>query len=111
MNDSGAKAAEQMSVEELSEQLSQEVGECYFSDLEAHIKRGAVLQVSSDLQLLDVAVAVASDDAVSVQEWIGDAKLTSPSSEAVSEWQSNPDAQFRVVIVRPYVLVQPLGSA
>lgn len=95
----------------LRERLQSEIGPCLASDLLAHIKRGAVVVVDAELQLLDVAIAVAKDDAATVQGWIASARLKNPTQEQIETWEKSPNLPFVSVIVRPYVLVQELGRA
>lgn len=96
---------------ELHERLQGEMGLCFFSDLKSHIERGVVLVVSDALDLLNVGVAVASDNAKAVTGWIEQEHLAHPSPSQVEVWRAENTLQFRVVIVRPYVLVQPMKSA
>lgn len=96
---------------ELQAQLEKEVGPCLASDLMAHLERDAVVIVSDDLQLIHAALAVAEDDADSVQHWITQAKFRKPTEAERETWKSQPQIPFKSVIVRPYVLVQPIPVA
>lgn len=73
-----------------------------------HAKRSAVIVVAEPLELLDVAVAIARDDAVLVQNWISRQLISKPSSEQLSRWNENPAQRFQSIIVQPYVVVQEL---
>jgi hypothetical protein len=110
-DESEERSALPLTQTELHERLQGEVGLCFFSDLSAHIERGVVLVVDDALDLVNVAVAVASDDAQAVTTWIEQARMAHPSPNQVEVWRVENSLQFRVVIVRPYVLVQPLKSA
>uniref|UniRef100_UPI00286E4770 DUF2288 domain-containing protein n=1 Tax=Chamaesiphon sp. VAR_69_metabat_338 TaxID=2964704 RepID=UPI00286E4770 len=76
--------------------------------LKPHIQKDAVILVTPDLDLLDVAVAIASDNTQSVQHWIGEQLLVKPSPAILSRWNSNPDRKFQATIVQPYVLVKEI---
>lgn len=97
--------------EKLREQLASEIGSCVSSDLHAHLTRDVVLVVAPELQLLDVATAVATDDPPTVQGWIRAAQLRKPTQQEFSLWSQEKALPFRVVIVRPYVLVQVVSPS
>ena len=92
------------------ERLAENIGTCYFSDLRAHVDRDVVIVVANDLDLLDVARAVARDEAETVRGFIAAEKLRKPSMEQIQRWKSDDRLTFRSVIVRPYVLVQTLTN-
>lgn len=110
-DESDGRPALHLTQTELHERLQEEVGVCFFSDLSAHIERGVVLVVDDALDLVHVAVAVASDDAPAVTGWIEQTRLAHPTPNQVEAWRGENTLEFQVVIVRPYVLVQPLKSA
>lgn len=93
----------------LRERLQSEIGPCLASDLQAHVKRGAVVVVDRELPLLEVALAVALDNTAEVQGWISQGRLKTPSIEQIALLEKAPELPFLSVIVRPYVLVQELG--
>ena len=62
--------------------------------------------VDARLALVEVAVAVASDDGARVEQWMDAGQLTKPTEEQVAAWQDETDDRFTVVIVQPYVLAQ-----
>jgi hypothetical protein len=92
----------------LRERLASEIGICQASDLQAHVKRGAVIVVAEQLDLLEAALAVATDSTASVQSWIATAKLHAPTADTVRAWEASPAEPLRSVIVSPFVLVQTL---
>lgn len=71
-----------------------------------HWERGAVIVVSQDLALPDVAQHVVNDDTESVQEWIQKGELARPTDQDVLNWDQIDGKQFLFVIVQPYVLIQ-----
>ncbi len=96
--------------EKLRAQLQSELGICHRSDLEAHINRDAVVIVADEIKLLEAGLAVAEDDAESVGYWISQGKFAKPSANQLEGWKTKPLAQFRSLIVRPYVLIQALPA-
>lgn len=92
--------------DELRAHLSNEVHRVDWKPLAAHAKRGGLVLVDPRLDLVEVAVAVATDDSQRVQEWMEVRQLTKPTDEQISAWQGESGARFTVVIVQPYVLAQ-----
>ncbi len=95
-------------MENLREQLTELIDEAELEWLKPHIQKDAVILVTPDLDLLDVAVAIASDNTQSVQHWIGEQLLVKPSSAILSRWNTNPHQKFQATIVQPYVLVKEI---
>ena len=92
--------------DELRARLSNEVHRVDWQPLAAHAKRGGLVLVDPSLDLLAVAVAVASDDSASVRAWMAADRLAKPTEAQISGWEGDPDDRFTVVIVQPYVLAQ-----
>lgn len=93
----------------LRERLREEILDCPWSDLAPHEKRGAVIVVTQELSLLDVAVEVALDRTSNVEKWLGQGKISRPDKALLSRWDRTPDKPFRFLIVQPYVLIQELS--
>ena len=92
--------------DELRARLSHEVHRVDWKPLSAHAKRGGLVLVEPTLDLLAVAVAVATDDSASVRTWMAAERLTKPTEAQIASWECDPDDRFTVVIVQPYVLAQ-----
>ncbi len=71
-----------------------------------HVKRDALVVVNPQLDLLDVGVAIASDNVSSIQHWISEALIYKPSPEQISDWNQNSTKTFDTIIVDPFVVVQ-----
>lgn len=71
-----------------------------------HVERQSVVIVAQDLNLVEVGLKIAEDDATSVQDWIKKDLLTRPSSTQIRAWEQNPGKRFATLIVQPYVLIQ-----
>lgn len=78
----------------------------FWIDLKDHQERNAIIIVDESLDLVEVANAVAGDDAKIVQGWIVSGKLTRPTPEQLAAWNAMQAKEFRFVIAQPYVLVQ-----
>ena len=64
------------------------------------------MQAKADL--LDVALAIASDDLDQVTEYIDAGQIFRPSLAQLADWCVDPSTRFQVVILQPYVLAQPI---
>jgi hypothetical protein len=93
-------------MQDLRTQLAENVDEAQLEWLKPHIQRDVVVVVNSQLNLLDVGVAIARDDVLSVQHWISEQLLHKPFPDELAEWNSNQTKRFQALIVEPYVLVQ-----
>lgn len=89
----------------MREQLAASMGPIQFSDLRAHLARGAVIEVSSALDLLDVGEAVAKDDKPRVEAWIQKGLVGKPSLETIERWSKLEGSPFTALVVQPFVLV------
>lgn len=93
-------------MEDLRTQLAKNIDEAELEWLKPHIQKDVVIIVDFDLDLLDVGVAIASDNTQSIQHWIGEQLLFKPSSEILARWNANPDRKFQAIIIQPYILVK-----
>jgi hypothetical protein len=97
-------------VENLREELEKSLDEAEWEWLMPHAQRDVVVVVDPALDLLDVGVAIASDNAKSVEHWIGEALIGKPSPEQLVEWAGDRTRRrFKALIVQPYVLVQDVA--
>ena len=96
----------------MRQRMAETLGEVLWSDLHTHAARDVVIIVADELDLLDVGVAVASNDVAAVDAWIGAGKLTKPTAADLARWPLEPSARFMSLIVAPYVLIRrPKGPA
>ena len=93
---------------DLRAELAELIDQAEWEWLLPHAKRDAVVVVDATLDLLDVGVAIASDNVTAVQHWISEQQLYKPSPEQLANWGSDQSHRFNALIVQPYVLVQDL---
>lgn len=93
-------------MEDIRARLKENLDVAQWDWLIPHVKRDALVVVTPQLDLLDVGVAIASDNVSSVQRWISEALIYKPSPEQVSEWNQNSTKKFDAIIVDPFVVVQ-----
>ena len=89
--------------EALHKKLSSEVGVASWDALAPHAERGALFWVDQSLDLADVGMSLALDDAASVKAWheaalFLPAALTPPADFAA----------FRFLIIQPFVIATPM---
>ncbi|MGF1488454.1 MAG: DUF2288 domain-containing protein [Prochloraceae cyanobacterium] len=92
-------------MQEIKSQLEEELADIEWSDLMPHAQRDALIVVNESLNLVDVGVAIASDNVGVVQNWISQGLIQKPSSEQLGAWNINPNKKFSTLIVQPFVLV------
>ena len=93
---------------ELRAELEKDLDEAQWEWLIPHVKRDSVLIIAKELNLVDVGIAIASDNLLSVQHWISEQLIQKPSETQLSDWNSDPQKRFNTLIVQPYVLIQEL---
>ena len=93
---------------DLREKLNKDIADISWQELLPHAKRDAVIIVNSELDISDVAVAIAQDNTTSVQSWIASQSITKPTANQLSQWNDNPQKQFTALIVQPFVVVQEI---
>jgi hypothetical protein len=98
-------------MQDLRAELETMVDEAAWEWLMPHAQRDAVVIVTTGLDLVDVGVALASDDVTAVQRWISEQLIYKPTSEQLADWGSDRTHRFNALIVQPYVLVQDLAES
>ena len=92
--------------EALRLKLTELMGTVFFSDMRAHLERDAVVVISPELALIEVAIAVANDAASLVEGWIRDGSMRKPSLGERTSWPNDEGRTWLAVVVQPFVLVQ-----
>lgn len=93
---------------DLRVELQAAIDEAEWNWLEPHARRDSLILVAADLDLVDVAVAIANDNTLHVQHWIAEALIQKPSPHQLSDWTLEQHKRFHALIVQPYVLAQEL---
>lgn len=91
---------------ELYDKVNRETARIKWSELERHFAAGAVVFVSEDLDLVDVAVRMSHDDKKNVERWMAEGKLHKVNDEQAQMW-AVADSTLWAAVVHPFVLVQP----
>jgi hypothetical protein len=68
---------------------------------------GTVIFVSEELDLVDVGVQVSQDNKTAVEQWMEEKRVGRVSDEQAQAWL-DADASLWTVVVKPWLLVQPV---
>lgn len=77
--------------------------------LRAHLERGGIIVVSSDLNLAEVAFEIAGDNKELVERWLANSLLSKPDIEQITKWDNNKQKLFSILVISPFVLAQEVG--
>jgi hypothetical protein len=90
---------------ELHDKINRETARVNWSELERHFAHGAVIWVSIDLDLVEVALRIAHDDKDYITRWMNEGKVAKVSDAQAQTWQAT-NALLWASVVNPFVLVQ-----
>jgi len=94
----------------LESKLNQETARIAWRELGRYFAAGQVIRVAADLDLVDVAGAMAKDDTPRVKTWLTAGRLGPVTDLEAQAWHE-ADAVVWAVVVKPYVLVQQPADA
>jgi hypothetical protein len=92
------------------DKLQRDLAVVAWREVRTHVARDSVILVDPRLDLVEVGVAVADDDTARVGSWIAEGRLTKPGPEQLAVLDARPATPFRLLIVRPYLLVKEVGE-
>lgn len=96
--------------QDLKQELSEMLAPADWAWISPHANRGAVVVVDPQLDLVEVGVAIATDNTTAVNRWIAEELITKPSPFQLEIWDQTAKKQFQSLIVQPFVLVQDSGT-
>jgi hypothetical protein len=88
--------------ETLEQKIAREIGVATWGSLEPHAERGALFWVEG-LQLSEVALAIARDEASRVEQWVLSGQLRRAEQHPLPGV-----AGYHFAIIQPFVLATPL---
>ncbi len=94
-------------VDVLRANINNETSQISWSELQRFFAGGWLIYVSSETNLLDVAVAFSMDDKEQVSRWLTSGEVAKVSDEQAKQWHEE-NATFWSTVVKPWVLIQPL---
>jgi len=96
---------------DFAEQFNRDLAEICWKDLRIHLQRDAIILVAPELDLVTTATAVAMDDKGQIEAWIATGNIAKPSREQIELWEGNLEKPFRMLILKPYILIQAVNHA
>ncbi len=89
----------------LKDQLNLETAQIHWRELQRFFASGNALAVDSNLDLIEVASAMAEDRAELVDQWLNQGLLGPVGDQQAQAWYE-ADALVWALVIRPWVLVQ-----
>jgi hypothetical protein len=85
--------------------LNAETARFQWKELQRFFAAGSVIAVADGLDLVEVALRVATDDKAAVAQWMEQGRVGRVSDEQALAWLEQ-DAALWTVVVKPWILVQ-----
>lgn len=95
---------------ELEQQLNLETAQIRWHELQRFFASGNAITVDASLDLTHVAAQIVADNASQIKHWM-DAGLVDAVKDAQAKTWYEQDALVWAVVIKPWVLVQPLMQA
>ncbi len=89
------------------EELNAETAKIPWQELQRFFANGSTIYVSPELDLIDVAIEICHDNKEQIEQWMTDESVGQVSDDQAVAWLE-ADATLWSVVVKPWVLVQPL---
>ncbi len=96
---------------DLRTELTANLDEAEWGWLIPHVQKDQVIVVTQGLDLLDVGVAIASNQVSSVEQWIDLQLIAKPSNTQIGNWNSDRTKRFHALIVQPHILIQEITTS
>ena len=97
-------------IDVLRANINNETSQINWSELQRFFAGGWLVYVSSNTNLLDVAVAFSVDDKDAVSKWLTSGEVAKVTDKQAKQWhQSN--ASFWANVIKPWVLIQPADES
>ena len=91
----------------IKQQIVAETSKIAWHELQYFFASGMAIYVSEQLDLIDVASCFTDDNKIMVEKWMQD-KLVMPVPDQQAKIWYDDDATVWAVVVKPWVLVQPI---
>jgi hypothetical protein len=90
----------------LRDKIRTEIQRAVAADLLPHQRRDALFVLAPEVDILEVAVAIAEDDTTRVERHLEEGSLERPTLAQMAEWCVDRELVFQFVILQPYVIAQ-----
>ncbi len=89
------------------DELNAETAKISWQELQRFFANGSTIYVSPELDIIDVAMEICHDNKAKIEQWMSDKSVGQVSDDQAIEWLE-ADATVWSLVVKPWVLVQPL---
>ena len=93
-------------IDVLRANINNETSQINWHELQRFFAGGWLIYVSSETNLLDVAVAFSLDNKEDVSRWLTSGEVAKVSDQQAKQWHEK-DTLFWSTVVKPWVLIQP----
>lgn len=97
-------------IDVLRANINNETSQINWSELQRFFAGGWLIYVSSETNLLDVAVAFSQDNKELVSKWLTSGEVAKVTDTQAKQWHEN-DMIFWSTVVKPWVLIQPKNQS
>ena len=94
-------------IEVLRANINNETSQISWVELQRFFAGGWLIYVSSEINLLDVAVAFSLDEKDKVSKWLTSGEVAKVSDEQAKQWHAD-NTTFWSTVTKPWVLIQPV---
>jgi hypothetical protein len=95
--------------EVLRAKVNLETSRIAWKELQRFFASGAAIQVSANLDLVEVAFQISEDNKKQVSQWLSEGGINAVTDTQALAWYE-ADADVWAVVVSPYVLVQEVKN-
>jgi len=104
------KESDLTDVQLLRANINNETSQINWGELQQFFAGGWLIYVSSNTDLLDVAVAFSQDDKEIVSKWLTSGEVAKVTDDQAKQWHKQ-DTVFWSTVVKPWVLIQTLKES
>lgn len=90
----------------LRDRMNLETARITWPELENHFARGKVIQVTPELDLIEVAACIIEDNAPLLKQWMNAQQVGQLPDGTAKDWVERQPDNLWAVVVAPWVLVQ-----
>lgn len=94
---------------ELEQQLNLETAQIHWRELQRFFASGNAIAVDPTLDLTHVAAQIAADNAAQLKQWMASGLVDAVKDTQALQWYET-DALVWAVVIKPWVLVQPIDE-
>ena len=91
----------------LRAKVALETAQIAWRELQRFFAAGTAISVAKDIDLVEAAMQISQDNKAQVELWMREGRVGRVSDEQAKAW-FDADAVLWAVVVRPWVLVQPV---